>query len=281
MSRILIPRAAGSKVVASTDFESYFGDILSDYVVTGFCLAAQCPNILAADIAIGRGRQCGLFVNNSTSCAVTCLAACDTTFVYIQLNRDCMCRPCNFTFATNLTGCAPCEAQVIGSVTTNCATVTSVDNTLKNQCIGASLAPTGSITMFGGTIATVPGGWLLADGSCRSKVTCVRLFNVIGSQFGCCGCCFTLPDLRSTFARGAVACMEPGTTGGADTHTLTTAEMPAHTHLFNPVVNNIGCVGACRNTSGQCKTEPTTSTGCGCAHNNMPSFLEFLYIIKN
>ena len=285
MSRILIPRGpcCSSKIVASTDFESYFKDIINDYIVTGFTIAAQCPNILAVDICTGRGRQCGLYVENSATCTLTCLAACDETFMYITLNRDVMCRPCNFTFTTNLTGCIPTDSQNIGSATTDCMTVTSVCNARKNFNVGNTLSPVGSITMFGGTIATVPSGWLLANGALRSKSTCAPLFNVIGAQFGCCGCCFNLPDLRATFARGAPCGVEPGTTGGTDCVTLTGPEsgIQAHSHT---VVNFMQFAQAGSNAfEGSCCTVTGTTgpTNATCAHTNVPAFLGLLYIIKN
>jgi len=150
MTRVLIPRGpcCSAKKVESTDFEKYWTDIIDDYIVTGYTLAAQCPNILAVDISSGRGRQKGLYVENTATCSVMCLTACDTTFIYLQLNRDAMCRPCNYTFATNLTGCAPACSQVLGSATTDCATVTSVDNCLVNTQSSVCTANAG-LNLFG------------------------------------------------------------------------------------------------------------------------------------
>jgi len=288
MTRVLIPRGpcCSAKTVSSTDFESYFSDIINDYIVTGFCLAAQCPNILAANIATGKGRQCGLYVENTITCSVTCLAACMTTFVYIQLNRDAMCRPCNFTFATNTTGCAPCEAQVIGSATTNCSTVTSVDNTLKQLEAITDGSPTGSITMFGGTLTTIPTGWLLADGSTRSTTTCARLFDVIGFQFGGMCCCFCLPDLQAKFSRGAPACCQPGGTGGVDAVTLTGNQSGVQTHVHGGVHDALSCGttigGACHIASATSNTGGVISAPISaiCSHTNIPAFVAMLYIIK-
>jgi hypothetical protein len=71
-----------------------------------------------------------------------------------------------------------------------------------------------------------------------------------------------------------------GSTGGASTHTLTTAEMPAHTHSMNGRNYNIslhdiaGTVLEPYNTShGSAQTPTTNSTGGDQPHNNMPPYL--------
>lgn len=73
-------------------------------------------------------------------------------------------------------------------------------------------------------------------------------------------------------------------TGGAKTVTLTTAEMPAHTHVeTNNSANTGGTVGfAARDTSTNTQTATgysTESTGGGGAHNNMPPYF-VVYIWK-
>jgi len=286
MSRVLIPRGpcCSAKVVSSSDFENYFSDIINDYVVTGICISAQCPNILAVNISAGRGRQCGLYIENTAVCTITCLAVCDETFIFAQLNRDGMCRPCNWTFVTNLTGTPPCESQILGSAITNATTVTSVCNLARELEPLSTGSPTGTINMFGGTTSTIPTGWLHANGACRSKTTCARLFAVIGSAFGCCGCCFTLPDMRASFARGAAACCNPGTTGGADTVTLTSAQsgIVSHSHSVHDTgVCGPGGPGGFDFPSGTTTTGGTANVGAMCSHTNLPVFLEFIYIIKN
>ena len=63
-----------------------------------------------------------------------------------------------------------------------------------------SVAPTGSIIMFGGTIA--PSGWLICDGSSYPQATYSNLYAVIGSAYGTSGSNFNVPDFRGIFPRG-------------------------------------------------------------------------------
>jgi microcystin-dependent protein len=61
----------------------------------------------------------------------------------------------------------------------------------------------GVVTMFGG--ATIPGGWLLCDGSAVSRTTYATLFAVIGTTYGAGdgSTTFNLPDFRGIFPKGA------------------------------------------------------------------------------
>lgn len=74
-----------------------------------------------------------------------------------------------------------------------------------------------------------PAGTLLCDGSSVSTSTYSDLFNKIGYTYGGSGGSFNLPNLTGKFLRG-VGSEAMGATGGSDTHTLTSSEMPSHTH---------------------------------------------------
>ena len=68
------------------------------------------------------------------------------------------------------------------------------------------LVPLGGIIMWSGLVANIPNNWQLCDGTNGT------------------------PDLRSRFIVGAGSTYAPGATGGADSVTLTTAQIPAHNH---------------------------------------------------
>ncbi len=62
-------------------------------------------------------------------------------------------------------------------------------------------------------------------------------------------------------------------TGGAKTHTLSTAELPSHTHNSNFVTGGSGVSGV--NTAGNydAATNATSATGGGSAHNNVQPYI--------
>ena len=90
--------------------------------------------------------------------------------------------------------------------------------------------PTGSIIPFAAN--TPPSGWLNCDGSAVSRSTYAALFNLIGEMYGSGdgSTTFNLPNLQKRFPVGVGNGYGLGKTGGEETHTLTTEEMPEHTH---------------------------------------------------
>lgn len=147
--------------------------------------------------------------------------------------------------------------------------------------------PTGTIVAFAGKPTNVPRGWLLCDGRSVSRTTFPRLFAVIGTIYGDDGVTkFRLPDLRGRVVVGVgnspnLTARALGETGGAETHTLTPAEMPSHTHpqLFD---DDDGAAGGNNPDAhgGQRQLGTTGPTGGGQPHNNMQPFFVLTYIIK-
>lgn len=107
------------------------------------------------------------------------------------------------------------------------------------------LTPTGSISQYGG--ASAPTGWLLCDGQELSIASYTALYNVLttnGTVFpygantngsgGAGSTHFRVPNLKGRVAVGRDSGQTEfdvlGESGGAKTHTLTTAEMPSHGH---------------------------------------------------
>lgn len=100
------------------------------------------------------------------------------------------------------------------------------------QSTSALVAPVGSVTAFAG--ASAPSGWLLADGSAVSRTTYSALYAAISTTYGSGdgSTTFNLPDLRGRVPVGqnAGTFASLGATGGEETHVISQAEMPSHTH---------------------------------------------------
>jgi microcystin-dependent protein len=93
--------------------------------------------------------------------------------------------------------------------------------------------PSGVISQFAG--ATAPAGYLLCIGQSLSTTQYADLFNVIGYNYGGSGSSFSVPNLQNRIpvGRGSGTFANLNATGGSETHTLTIAQMPSHTHTQN------------------------------------------------
>lgn len=176
------------------------------------------------------------------------------------------------------------------------------------------VSPAGILSPYAG--ATAPSGWLLCDGTTGLDSTVdtslADLYAVIGTTFGGTGANdFDLPDMRGNFplgkddmggaSRNRVTDTEADTIGdeaGAQTHTLTTAEIPAHSHPLqgnsaNPGNQAFGAgnIFGSADSGGDnymrtlaADTQNTAAignnTGGGGAHENMSPYMTFNYIIK-
>ena len=153
------------------------------------------------------------------------------------------------------------------------------------QTTAAAAIPAGVISLYGGTVA--PTGWLLCDGAAVSRTTYAALFTAIGTSFGAGdgSTTFNVPDGRGRAPIGAgqgsgLTNRALAGTGGAETHTLSTSEIPSHTHSLT-VMDNSSSLGTnpARGVDGGAVLN-TNTTGGGGAHNNMQPFLVLTFIIK-
>ena len=145
------------------------------------------------------------------------------------------------------------------------------------QIYPSSGVPSGVICIWSGAANAIPSGWYLCDGNNGT------------------------PNLSGKFVIGYSSIYTVGKTGGAETHTLTTAEMPSHTHSLSSVTATITngfkhytSRGGNRYESSSANASPgveqvnasvtlsgnTSSAGSGTAHNNLPPYYALCYIMK-
>lgn len=198
-----------------------------------------------------------------------------------------------------------------------------IDGTNGVRAVG--LPPPGTMFDYAGTAASFPpwlaGEYLLAYGQAVSRSTYANLFSAIGTTFGSGdgSTTFNLPDTRgrATFgvdnmggsaasrvtSASGISGTTLGATGGAQTHTLATSEMPAHNHTATVstdgahthtyLMTGSGAAGTGSGGDANGKTsQPTSSngahthtvtianTGDGGAHNNMPPAIIVNKMIK-
>jgi len=193
------------------------------------------------------------------------------------------------------------ELNISGNGTDGQSVVSDGDGSFSYSTIFPFVA--GMVIPFAGSSA--PTGFLLCGGQAVSRSTYATLFGIIGTTYGVGdgSSTFNLPDLqgrvvagkddmsgssanRLTDQTGGLNGDTLGDTGGSETHTLTTAQLPAHSH--SSVVRSVsfsssasygdgsqGAVSSMTVNSGS-----TNSTGSGSAHNNVQPTIILNYIIK-
>ncbi|WP_028612125.1 phage tail protein [Paenibacillus harenae] len=158
----------------------------------------------------------------------------------------------------------------------------------------------GEIRVFAGNFA--PKGWALCNGQLIPIPSNTALFSILGVTYGGDGkTTFALPNMmgKAPMQQGAGAGLSPrtlGEVGGSPSVTLTTSEIPAHTHIPQAVaagsttspVNGVwaGLVQG-RGTPTVYGTSPTTEmnpiaigvAGGSQPHNNMQPYLGLNFII--
>jgi microcystin-dependent protein len=184
----------------------------------------------------------------------------------------------------------------------------SINNVLLTNSSGSSM-PISSIIQYAGSL-DLP-NWLICNGRLLDQEPFSSLYDIIGNTYGSgtYSLGFRLPDLRKRIPVGLNigGTFDPlGATGGSETHTLTTSEMPAHTHLQysdttatnlappyssgtaitntnTPAKNTVqGTVNGnyvTTSTSAAATVGLTSSTGGDQAHNNLQPYIVLNYLI--
>jgi microcystin-dependent protein/phage-related tail fiber protein len=157
---------------------------------------------------------------------------------------------------------------------------------------GADAIPAGAITMFAG--GSLPSGWLWCQGQAVSRTTYSALYSAIGTTYGTGdgSTTFNLPNMGGRVPVGTdvnqTEFSSLGKTGGEKTHTLSTTEMPSHSHniKFGGASMSMGS-GSTGDylltgwTTGGGVTQVTEdAAGGGGAHNNLQPYISFNFMIK-
>lgn len=158
--------------------------------------------------------------------------------------------------------------------------------------------PIGAMLPYAGSSA--PTHWLLCNGQAISRTTYAALFAVLGTTYGLGNgsTTFNLPDMRGRLAVGldnmggvgsanritATAADTLGGSGGSETHTLSTAQLPAHNHSLTYYANGTGggSTGVEYTTNAYTPSSSfnTGNTGSGSAVNHMNPWLALNWIIR-
>jgi microcystin-dependent protein len=189
-------------------------------------------------------------------------------------------------------GTASHKVKVPGTLTVTGVTTVPTPTTGTNAATKAYVdqaMPTGAIVAWGG--ASAPTGWQLCNGTLLSRTVHKDLFDVIGVQYGIGDgvTTFAAPNLQGKVIVSSGGGFSLNGSGGASTHTLTPAEMPAHSHQYTADDRQMAAMlGYGSNDISQVGGDKvwmwigsrTTDTGGSQPHNNMPPYAVLNYIIK-
>ena len=152
----------------------------------------------------------------------------------------------------------------------------------------------GEIRMFGGSFA--PAGWMFCDGQQLPISENETLFQLIGTTYGGDGeSTFNLPDLQSRVPVHMGSTITLAEKTGVEDVTLTTQQMPTHTHPFtgaaiagnegnpqNNLIANSSVVEALVNLPPDSNMNPASISPVGGSqpHTNIQPYLTISFIIS-
>ncbi len=126
--------------------------------------------------------------------------------------------------------------------------------------------PIGSIVIWSGTVASIPTGWHLCDGT--NGTPDLRDRFVVGARQDSGGVSMT--NVSGSLTK----------TGGEAKHTLTIAEMPAHTHTYNEPIFPSRYDGHSSPLCTGTQVSNSSSVGGSQPHNILPPYYAVCFIMK-
>ena len=149
-----------------------------------------------------------------------------------------------------------------------------------DSLIGNGTIPVGGIIMWSGTIASIPTGWALCNGS--SSTPDLRNRFIVGAHSGAgTGITSTAgPGISTNTATNPN--YTPGNTGGETSHQLTIAELASHNHQLTLQLGySWQLQGNDLNTPNQnVNTYTTSNTGGDQYHENRPPYYALAFIMR-
>jgi len=160
----------------------------------------------------------------------------------------------------------------------------------------AFLMPTGAMAIW--TTDTAPAGYILCFGQAVSRTTFAALFAVVSTTYGVGdgSTTFNLPDLRGRLPLGQddmggasanrvtdTQADNLGQASGSETHTLTEAEMPSHSHDLHMKTTGTGTNSVDQTVASKDEVDQSGvihATGGGGAHANVQPYQTLNYVIK-
>jgi microcystin-dependent protein len=242
-----MPRNGSGTMSIPTTFVANTPALAADVNTNFTDVATALTGSLALDGQSAMTGQLKAADGNAAAPGVTFGADLDTGFYRIGSN--------SFGAAVN--------GALIATFNTSGITLAS-GKTVSFPATGPGLIPTGAIHEWGGTIASIPTGFLFCDGAAVSRTTYAALFAVIGTLHGAGdgSTTFNLPDKRDVFNIGArqddSGVPKTNVTGSlaasggtkdainvSHTHTATVTD-PGHVHDIEVDYSSVGSGGGSR-----------------------------------
>lgn len=213
-----------------------------------------------------------------------------TTYLFLKLLKDANGNVSSVAYETNTTSTAPADSILMGTLVSNGSSITSTTD--RRQ-----FYRTGITEDFSGPEDSIPQGSLVCNGQAVSRTTYPNLHDLYarasyphGNGDG--STTFNVPDTRgraiitvdsaanritAASTNGANADTLGGV-GGAETHTLVTSEMPAHTHPGS-YHTATGAAGLAQQGSGGTAAAVVPSQGGDGAHSNTQPWIALNKIV--